>query len=160
MPSAPWAVASANYTAGGRKIQVITEDEEQTAEAAMRKARKLIESDKVHLLTGVVNTSAAYALRDLVHEAKVSFVCALAGGNDLTRKKRSPYVRRSSFTSWQLSYPLGQWAAENVGKKAYIIAADYAFGHESADAFSENFTKHGGQIVGDRQAVREAPADL
>lgn len=135
------------YTAGGRKIELLKEDDENDAQTGLRKARKFIESDKVDLLTGFVNTGIAYAVRDLLHSSKTVTLVSNAGGNDLTRKRKSPYIFRTSFTSWQPSYPMGEWVYQNVAKKVVIAAADYAFGKESAAAFKETFLKSGGQIL-------------
>ncbi|NTU86153.1 MAG: ABC transporter substrate-binding protein [Chloroflexales bacterium] len=139
----------AGMQAGGRPITVIREDEENDPQIALTKTRKFIESDKVDLIAGVVSTAVAYGIRDLVDSAKTHMIIANAGGNDLTRKRKSPYIFRASFTSWQVSNPLGKWVADNLTKEAYISAADYAFGHESADAFKESFQAAGGTILGE-----------
>lgn len=134
---------------GGRTITLIKEDEENDPQISLTKTRKFIESDKVDLIAGVVSTAVAYGIRDLVDASKTHLIVANAGGNDLTRKRKSPYIFRTSFTSWQVSYPLGKWVADHLTKEAYISAADYAFGHESADAFKESFQAAGGTIVGE-----------
>lgn len=136
-----------DYTAGGRKIELIKEDDENDPQVALRKTRKLIESDKVDLLTGFINTGCAYAARDFIHSSKTVTLVSNAGGNDLTRKRKSPYLFRTSFSAWQPSYPMGEWVYQNVAKKVVITAADYAFGRESAAAFKETFLKSGGQVL-------------
>ncbi len=139
----------ANNTAGGRKIEVTVEDETADAQVALQKIRKLVEQDKVDILTGIVATPVAYAARDYIHEGKHILVVSNAGGNDLTRARKSPYIFRASFSAWQNAYPSGEWMAKNVGKKAFLMAADYAFGKESLAAFKENFLKNGGQVIGE-----------
>src|SRR5438445_11815170 len=42
------------WQAGGRKLEVILEDNEGQPAAALTKARKLVENDKVHMLAGVI----------------------------------------------------------------------------------------------------------
>ena len=140
---------SVNNLAGGRPITLIKEDEANDPQGSLTKTRKLIEQDKVDLFTGVVATPVVYALRDLLDSSKMISLISNAGGNDLTRKRKSPYIFRTSFTSWQVASPLGPWVYQNVAKSVMIVAADYGFGHESADAFKETFTKAGGTIVGE-----------
>lgn len=140
---------SIKWEVGGRKIELIKEDEANDPQTALRKLRKLVDQDKIDILTGVVNTAVAYALRDEVDSKKIPFLVAHAGGNDLTRSKRSDYIWRSSFSSWQIGNSMGQWAYNNVAKKIYVTAADYAFGREVVDAFKKSFTAAGGQIVGE-----------
>lgn len=137
------------WTAGGRKIELIKEDEELEPRVGIQKTRKLIEQDRVDLMTGIVATHIAYAIRDIVDGAKTILVVSNAGGNALTRERKSPYIFRTSFTSWQISYPMGEWVAKQVAKNVYLIAADYAFGAESVAAFRESFTAAGGQVTGE-----------
>src|SRR5882672_2837683 len=47
---------------GGRKLDVILEDNEGLPATALAKARKLVESDKVNALAGVILSNVAYAL--------------------------------------------------------------------------------------------------
>ncbi len=138
---------SVNNVAGGRQITLIKEDEENDPQVSLTKTRKFIDSDKVDIFTGVVSTAIVYALRDLLDSTKTISLISNAGGNDLTRKRKSPYIFRTSFTSWQVAYPLGAWVHKNVAKKVLLVAADYGFGRESAAAFKESFTQAGGTIV-------------
>src|SRR5436190_1857002 len=68
-----------------------------------------------------------------------------AGSNIVTM---SPYVVRTSFTLWQSSYPLGQWAAKTGGiKRAYTLVSDFGPGHDGEQGFVKGFTGNGGEIV-------------
>src|SRR5437867_12849277 len=49
------------WQAAGRKIEVILEDNEGQPAAALTKARKLIENDRVHMLAGVLLANVAYS---------------------------------------------------------------------------------------------------
>ncbi|WP_253665311.1 ABC transporter substrate-binding protein [Thermus scotoductus] len=133
--------------AGGRPIQLIREDETADPSVALRKLTKLVEQDRVDLLTGLVSTASAYAVRDFVHNTRNVLLVSNAGGNALTRERKSPYIFRTSFTSWQVSFPLGRWVAERVAKRVAVVAADYAFGRESVAAFKESFLAAGGEVV-------------
>lgn len=138
---------SVNWKVGDKKIELIQEDTEADPQVALRKTRKLLDEVKVDILTGTVSTAVAYAIRDEVDRRKVPYLVSHAGGNDLTRSKRSNYIWRESFNSWQIGYSMGQYAYDNVGKKVILAAADYAFGHEVSEAFKEAFTNAGGEIV-------------
>ena len=147
---------SVNYVAGSRKIEWVKEDEENDAQISLRKLTKLIEQDKVDMFTGIVSTAVVYALRDPLHEAKMISLISNAGGNLLTRKgekgaakgRFSQYIFRSSFSSYQISNPLGEWVAKNVSKKVAICASNYGFGTESAADFKATFTAAGGTVMG------------
>src|SRR5215470_14639734 len=53
---------------GGRKLQVILEDNEGAPATTLTRARKLVESDKVHMLAGVILSNVAYALVPYVEQ--------------------------------------------------------------------------------------------
>jgi len=137
----------AGFVAGGRPIELLVEDETADPNTALTRARKLIEAVRVDIFTGVVSTSSAYAMRDLLHQSRTLSVITNAGGNDLTRSRKSPYIFRASFTSWQVSFPLGRWVAEELARRVVIIYADYGFGQESRAAFRESFVAAGGRVL-------------
>jgi branched-chain amino acid transport system substrate-binding protein len=138
---------SAGFKAGGRSITLIREDEEIDPQVALRKGRKLIESDNVDIIAGLVASPSALALRDVVHNTKTVLVIANAGANAVTRARRSPYIFRVSFTNWQTCYPIGKWFYDNVARSCLVGAADYAAGHEDIDAFKESYLAAGGKVV-------------
>jgi len=59
---------------------------------------------------------------------------------------RSPYIARTSFTLWQSSYPLGQWAAKQF-KTAYTLVSDFGPGWDSETAFAQAFEAAGGKVL-------------
>jgi branched-chain amino acid transport system substrate-binding protein len=136
-----------NLQAGGRRIQLLKEDEEADPAVALRKVRKLVEQDRVDLLAGIILSSSAYAIRDYVHEKQIPLIIANAAANGITRERRSPYIFRTSISAWQQHYPMGAWVAKNIGKKVFLLALDYAFGKEATAAFKESFLQAGGEVV-------------
>ncbi|MDP7644710.1 MAG: ABC transporter substrate-binding protein [Anaerolineales bacterium] len=134
--------------AGGRKIELITEDTEMTPDVAQQKARKLIEQDEVDLVAGIVSTGVLYGTRDYFDASKKLLICANAGGNKISRDMKTPYIWRASFTNWQPNWPLGSWAYENVAQKVFMSAPDYGAGHNMVDAFANSFQAAGGEILG------------
>jgi branched-chain amino acid transport system substrate-binding protein len=81
-----------------------------------------------------------------VTEAKLPFIISNAAGVAITRL--SPYIVRVSFTLWQTSFPLGQWAAKQYHGKAYSLVADYAPGVDAENGFAAGFTEAGGEMAG------------
>lgn len=136
-----------NWEIEGRPIELITEDTESDPQVSLRLFRKLVDQDQIHILSGPVSTAVAYALRDEVDSRGIPFLVSHAGGNDLTRSQRSDSIWRSSFSSWQIGYSLGEWAYNNVADEVMVVSADYAFGHEVSSAFMEAFQEVGGKIV-------------
>jgi branched-chain amino acid transport system substrate-binding protein len=131
---------------GGVKVELLTRDDTgPNPDKARQLAQELVVRDKVNLLAGVIFTPNAMAMAPIATEAKVPFVIMNAGTAVITT--RSPYMVRTSFTLWQSSYPLGQWAAKKF-KTAYSLVSDFGPGHDSEDAFSKAFEEGGGKVVG------------
>jgi branched-chain amino acid transport system substrate-binding protein len=129
----------------GVKIELLTRDDTgPNPDKARQLAQELIVRDKVNLLAGVIFTPNAMAIAPLATEAKVPFVIMNAGTAMITT--RSPYIARTSFTLWQSSYPLGEWAAKKF-KSAYTLVSDYGPGHDAETAFTQAFKGGGGQVL-------------
>ena len=143
-----------------RPVSVIYEDEANDPQVGLAKTQKFIDQDQVDVMLGVVATPIAYAIRNVVDGAKLVYIATNAGGNALTRATtdckpacKSPYIFRSSFSSWQVSYPIGEYMATKKGvKEVFTFVADYGFGTESAADFTAGFTKNGGKITGSLKA--------
>jgi branched-chain amino acid transport system substrate-binding protein len=135
--------------AGNRRITLLQEDETNNPATALAKTRKLVEQDAVDMISGYVATPDAYGVRDYLDQNKVVTLVSNAGGNLLSRARKSDVIYRTSFSSWQVSQPLGKYVADNVAKQALVTVADYGFGTESAAAFKESFEPAGGTLVGD-----------
>ncbi len=130
----------------GVKVELVVRDDAgANPDNAKRIAQELIVRDKVQFLTGVVWTPNAAAIAPLSAEAKVPFISMNAAGVAIPYS--SPYFARVSFTLWQSSYPLGQWAAKKF-KRAYTVVSDFAPGHEAEEAFIKGFKEGGGEIIG------------
>jgi branched-chain amino acid transport system substrate-binding protein len=83
----------------------------------------------------------------LLNQAKIPCLLFNASASAIT--PRSPWFVRTSFTQWQINQPLGEWAAGVRGyKRAYVLVADFAPGHEAQEAFTKGFTGKGGEILG------------
>jgi branched-chain amino acid transport system substrate-binding protein len=136
-----------NGLVGGLKTTVIQEDETATPQDALLKARKLVEQDRVQVLMGLVSSANALAVRDLLDGSHTPTIITNAGADDLTGSKRSPYIIRVSFSSWQQGAPSGKFAVNSGWKKVMAFAPDYAAGYEQLAGFVDAFTQAGGTIV-------------
>ncbi|MEK7700634.1 MAG: ABC transporter substrate-binding protein, partial [candidate division NC10 bacterium] len=66
--------ARENWTVAGRKIEMIKEDDEMKPPVGVRKTEKLIDSDKVDILTGPVHSGILMGMRDKVHNSKTILI--------------------------------------------------------------------------------------
>ncbi len=132
----------------GRKLEVILEDNEGQPAAAITKARKLVESDKVHMLAGVILSNVAYALVPYVEAQGIPTIYPINSADDLTQRKRPKWLIRTGFSAGGNMHPFGEYAARTLNyKKVVIVSLDYAFGWEIAGGFHKSFEDNGGQII-------------
>ena len=132
----------------GRPVRLIVEDEEGKPDVGLTKVRKLVESDKVHMVLGPVSSATAVAIRDYVHERKMPTIITQATANNLTTEKASPTLFRSAMSSYQQEAAGGWYVAAKLGhKRIAVVALDYVAGHEQADGFIKTFLESGGQTA-------------
>jgi branched-chain amino acid transport system substrate-binding protein len=127
--------ARENWMVAGRKIEMIKEDDESKPPVGIRKAEKLIESDKVDILTGPVHSGV--------------LVVSNAGADDISRARCSRWIFRASFSNWQPCQPMGDWVAKHVAKEVFQIAPNYQAGKDMMGAFRETFVPAGGKVIGE-----------
>ena len=89
------------------------------------------------MFIGGLLASTGYALAPVSTAEKTIYLSSVSSADDLTQRQldKYPYFLRTSWTSSLPHHPLGQWACDNGFKKVIIIAADYAFGYETAGGF-------------------------
>jgi branched-chain amino acid transport system substrate-binding protein len=133
----------------GRDIVMIKEDDEMQPPVGIRKTEKLIESDKVDILTGPVHSGILMGMRDKVHNSKTILIVSNAGADAISRERCSKWIFRASFSNWQPNQPMGGWVAKNVSKEVFLTAPNYQAGKDMMNAFKETYTPAGGKIVGE-----------
>src|SRR6516165_6278787 len=132
----------------GRKLEVILEDNAGEPAIAITKARKLVESDQVHMLAGIILSNVAYALVPYIEAQEIPTIYPVNSADDLTQRKRPKWLIRTGFSAGGNMQPFGEYAAKVLHyKKIAIISLDYAFGWEIAGGFQQTFEDNGGQIV-------------
>ncbi|MBI2561536.1 MAG: ABC transporter substrate-binding protein, partial [candidate division NC10 bacterium] len=108
---------------------------------------KLIDSDKVDILTGPVHSGILMGMRDKVHNSKTILIVSNAGADAISRERCSRWIFRTSFSNWQPCQPMGGWVAKNVSKEVFQIAPNYQAGKDMMAAFRETFLPAGGKLI-------------
>lgn len=107
--------------------------------------QELIVKDKVDYLGGFVFTPNAFAAAPLAQQSQTPMVVFNAATSSVTDK--SEYIIRTSYTLWQVTVPLAQWAAKNNIRKVVTAVTDYGPGIDAETAWKSEFTKQGGTVV-------------
>ncbi len=128
----------------GNTVVTVREDTEAKPAVGLVKAKKLVLQENVDVVAGVVSSAVLGGMRDFMHNAKTPLLVANAGNDQMTGAKCSPYVIRVSFSNSMINRPMGSWLAKQGVKKVYLMAPDYAAGHQMMEAFKGTFTAGAG----------------
>src|SRR5215510_1324747 len=141
------ALDQANNEAAGRKIELIAEDTEGSSATAIAKYRKLVDHDKIHVLTGILLVNVGQSLVPLIERDQLPTLF-LTTPDDLTKRKPAKWILRSNFAASQIMHPLGDYAAKTLRyRRVATIAMDNPFGHEEIGGFQRVFEDSGGKVV-------------
>lgn len=136
------------YRAGGRRIQLIIEDDEAIPAVGLTKTRKLVERDQVHLMAGALLSSTGYALAPYIDSMQIPMVYPVVSADDLTQRRRSQWIVRTGWSGSQPNHAFGEYAYHTLKlRRVATIALDYAFGWESVGGFERTFEAAGGSIT-------------
>ena len=132
----------------GRQVQLLVEDDEGKPATGLTKSRSLVEGQGINVMVGPLSAAVGYAVAPYLTEKKVVTLFPIVSSEDITQRKRSPYIVRTGWTSAQPSHPFGKWVYDNLKyKKVAAIGYDFAFGWEVEAGFQRTFEEAGGQVV-------------
>src|SRR6185369_806392 len=143
------AVDEINAAGGvnGRKIKVLTEDDQSKQEEAANAVTKLISQQNVVAVLGEVASSASLAAAPICQANKVPMISPSSTNPDVTKK--GDFIFRLCFIDDYQGHSLADYVAKTLGvKKAAILTdvkSDYSQG--LGHYFEEEFVKDGGTIV-------------
>ena len=138
---------SAGGQVAGRKLELIEEDTEGNPATAQARYRKLVQQDKIHVLTGVLLANIGYALVAPIERDELPSLF-LTTPDDLTKRRPPRWILRSNFAASQPMHALGDYAARTLKyKRVAALGMDNAFGHEQLGGFQRVFEDAGGRVV-------------
>jgi branched-chain amino acid transport system substrate-binding protein len=131
----------------GRQIQLVSEDDQTSPEAAVRAARKLIDVDKVVAIMGTWASAVTTAVAPLCWESK-TFLTTVSGSDTITQLPHQGYlIRTQPNTNLQIG-KLGEFLISLKVKRVFVLAAQTPFAVPSQKRLTELLPKGGGEVVG------------
>lgn len=142
------ALKEANYSAGGKKIEIIKGSSDASPDSAVKAARKLVEQDGVQILIGPLSGDEGLAVKDYAKtQPNVTFINGTSAAQDTTLRDPAPNFFRFSTDGAQWMAGLGQYAYDVKGYKTVVtIAEDYSFPYTQVFGFMAGFCKAGGHV--------------
>ena len=143
-----WQVALDEFGGeiGGKKIVLYRADDELNPQVGIQRFNKLVDSDGVQLVAGVIGSSVAVSLTSVAEKRKVPIVFAMAFGDEITGRFCNPYVARTSFSARAYEYGSGAYWAKH-SKSAVTLGPDYVAGRDFLEAFKAGYEANGGIVV-------------
>jgi branched-chain amino acid transport system substrate-binding protein len=129
---------------GGATVQVIREDDQLKPDLGVQLAQKLIERDKVNIITGVTFSNVMMAVHKPITDAGVLLLGSNAGPTPITGKGCHPLYFSTSWNNDSLHESMGQYATDSGYKKVYLMAPNYQAGKDAISGF-KRFYK--GQVL-------------
>jgi branched-chain amino acid transport system substrate-binding protein len=144
------AVDRINKSGGinGRPVELLVADDESRPDVGRRKAQKLVDDDKIDAQVGGFLSNICLACMPVWEEAKIVNMISVCLDTTLTTSKCNRYSFRPFDYAPAQAVAFAPYLVNKLGKKWYIIFADYAWGQSTRDAYSEQIRKAGGEVVG------------
>lgn len=141
------ALQEFNYTAGGRRIELITGSSDTSPDSAVRAARKIVEQDGAPIVIGPLSGSEGIAIRDYAKtQPEATFLNGASAAQDTTLRAPAPNFFRFSTEGAQWMAGLGEYVYQEKGYRSVaVLAEDYSFPYTQVFGFLEPFCRLGGK---------------
>ncbi|MGE0283855.1 MAG: ABC transporter substrate-binding protein, partial [Rhizobiaceae bacterium] len=131
---------------GNKDITVVIEDDNGEPARAVQLAEKVIQSDKVDVLTGILYSNLAMAVVPSVVGQKKFYLSPNAGPSPLAGAKCSPYYFNVSWQNDNLHEAMGSYANDAGYKKVFILAPNYPAGTDALTGYKRYYK---GELAGE-----------
>jgi branched-chain amino acid transport system substrate-binding protein len=146
--AAEMAVQEFGGTVLGKPIQVISADHQHKTDVGGTIARRWFDTEGVDVMVDVPNSAVALAVQGLAREKKRLVLFSGAGTTALTNEQCSPYGFHWTYDTYGVSRGTASAVVKAGGDSWFILASDYAFGHQLQKDASEVVQANGGKVLG------------
>lgn len=141
----------------GRKIEIIAEDDETNATAAVKAARKLIDIDKVVAVTGVWGSASILAVKPLTIEKNL-VLAALGSADEVTQGETKGLVWRFQAKASSWGAPAARIINAAGFRKVGLLQLQNPFVASMVPAFIKTIEEAGGKVVANVEFKPDQPS--
>ena len=131
---------------GGLDTQVIEADDQQKPDVAVGLVNRMVERDRVHMVTGVVWSNLALAMMPTLAAAQTFFISPNAGPSQLAGAQCNPYFFNAAYQNDTIHEAVGRHVQDQGFRKVYLMAPNYPAGKDGLAGF-KRFYK--GEVAGE-----------
>ena len=137
------AVEEINAAGGidGKKLVVISKDDNGKPADAVTAANELVASDKVVMLTGTFFSHIGLAVSDFAKQKKIFFLAAEPLTDAITMSKGNRYTFRLRPSNYMQAAMLAEEAAKLPAKRWATVAPNYEYGQSAVGVFKALLSK-------------------
>lgn len=140
------AIEEAGGKIGGRRVELVIADDQNSPNVGLTEVRRLVENEKVSAVVGSLNSAVALAIHAFTTRARVPYI---SGGivRDLTDQRKSPYTFRASVAAGQLEGVIAQFVVQNGWSDVILMGSDYAAGRDAVAQVGQTIKQLKGNVV-------------
>src|SRR5206468_2751071 len=144
------AVEELNARGGvmGRKVEVLFRDDELKPATGAQRTIELIEGQGVDFIVGGLAAHVQMAINEQTKKAGKLFISISQSDEISAKPDTSPITFHEALNPTITGRVVGGWAMKNLGKKYWIVYADYAWGKQNNAVFTDVVQKAGGAVLG------------
>jgi branched-chain amino acid transport system substrate-binding protein len=137
------ALEQANAAGGvfGRKIEVVSRDDNGNPADAVRVAEELVSRENVHFIMGTFASNVGLAVADFAKQRKVLFIAAEPLTDKIVWQNGNRYTFRLRPSTYMQTAMLVPDAAKLKRKRWAIVYPNYEYGQSATAAFKELLKK-------------------
>ena len=137
---------------GNENIETVVEDDQRKPEIAVQLADKMVQSERVDVLTGIIWSNLAMAVVPSVTAQGKFYLSPNAGPSQLAGAGCHPNYFNVSWQNDAFNEAAGAWASENGVERVFLMAPNYPAGKDMIAGFKRFYE---GELSGDVRALVE-----
>lgn len=132
----------------GKPIEIVSADHQHKADVGTAIARRWFDVEDVDAIVDVPNSGVALAVQGLAREKKRIVLFSGPGTTALTNEQCSPYGIHWTYDTYAVSHGTASAVVKAGGSSWFILASDYAFGHQLQQDATSVINAAGGKVLG------------
>ncbi len=137
------------FTAGKDvRVEVLEADFQNKPDIGVAIARQWFDQDGVDMIVELVNSAVALAVSGVGREKNKVILVSGAASAELTGRQCSPNTVHWTYDTWMLANSTATNTLKAGGDTWFLVAPDYAFGHQLATDTSRFVHAAGGKVLG------------
>jgi branched-chain amino acid transport system substrate-binding protein len=133
----------------GKPVEIVIGDHQNKPDVAANIARRWFDLENVSAIAELTNSAVALAVQKIANDQGKITLAVGPATTRLTNEDCSPTGFHWAFDTYSQAVGTARAIVAQGGKSWFILAADYAFGHQMAADLSRVVKENGGTVRGE-----------